>query len=110
MSQPREYDNLLKYLAEHYPTELASWLLGRTVTEVRILKSELSLQPIRADAIHLLEFDDEILHVEFETDPTSSEPAGLRFDRDLVRRLFRREIMASFTAGSSTFNRGAVVF
>ena len=91
MSQPREYDTLLKYLAEHYPTELTSGLLGRTVTGVRILKSELSLQPIRADAVHLLELDDEILHVEFETDPTNSEPPLELRLLDYFVRIYRRE-------------------
>lgn len=91
MSRPREYDNLLKYLAEHYPTALASWLLGRPVTHVRLLKSELSLQPIHADAVQLLELDEEILHVEFETDPTDSDPPlDLRL-LDYFVRLYRRE-------------------
>ncbi len=91
MSHPHEYDNLLKYLAEHYPAALASWLLGKPVTRVRVLKTELSLQPIRADAVHLLEIDDEILHVEFETDPTKSEPPlDLRM-LDYFVRVYRRE-------------------
>jgi len=91
MSHPHEYDNLLKYLAEHYPVALASWLLGKPVTRVRVLKTELSLQPIRADAVHLLEIDDEILHVEFETDPTKSEPPlDLRM-LDYFVRVYRRE-------------------
>lgn len=91
MSKPREYDNLLKYLAEHYPTALASWLLGRPVTHVRLLKSELSLQPIHADAVQLLELDEEILHVEFETDPTDSEPPLELRLLDYFVRLYRRE-------------------
>jgi predicted transposase YdaD len=91
MSHPHEYDNLLKYLAEHYPAALASWLLGKPVTRVKALKTELSLQPIRADAVHLLEIDDEILHVEFETDPTKSEPPlDLRM-LDYFVRVYRRE-------------------
>jgi predicted transposase YdaD len=91
MSQPREYDNLLKYLAERYPAALASWLLGRPVTSVRLLKTELSIQPIRADSIHLIEADDEILHVEFETDPSSSDPPlDLRM-LDYFVRIYRRE-------------------
>ncbi len=91
MPQSNEYDNLLKYLAEHYPAALASWLLGKPVTRVRVLKTELSLQPIRADALHLLEVDDEILHVEFETDPTKSEPPlDLRM-LDYFVRVYRRE-------------------
>jgi predicted transposase/invertase (TIGR01784 family) len=56
-----------------------------------VLKTELSLQPIRADALHLLEVDDEILHVEFETDPTKSEPPlDLRM-LDYFVRVYRRE-------------------
>jgi predicted transposase YdaD len=91
MEHPHEYDNLLKYLSEHYPAALASWLLGKPVTRVRVLKTELSLQPIRADAVHLLEIDDEILHVEFETDPTKSEPPlDLRM-LDYFVRVYRRE-------------------
>ncbi len=91
MSQPHEYDNLLKYLAEHYPAALASWLLSKPVTRVRVLKSELSLQPIRADSVHLLEIDDEILHVEFETDPTGSEPPLELRMLDYFVRVYRRE-------------------
>ncbi len=91
MAQPREYDNLLKYLAEQYPAPLASWLLGRPITQVRLLKSELSLQPIRADAVHLLEIDDEILHLEFETDPTDSEPPLPLRQLDYFVRIYRRE-------------------
>lgn len=91
MAQRREYDNLLKYLAERYPAPLASWLLGRPVTEVRVLKSELSLQPIRADAVHLLEIDDEILHLEFETDPSASEPPLPLRQLDYFVRIHRRE-------------------
>jgi predicted transposase YdaD len=91
MSHPHEYDSLLKYLAEHYPAALASWLLGRPVPHVRVLKSELSLQPIRADAVHLLEIDDEILHVEFETAPTKSEPPLELRMLDYFVRVYRRE-------------------
>ncbi len=91
MSHPREYDNLLKYLAEHYPAALATWLLGKPVTHVRVLKTELSLQPIRADSVHLLETDEEILHVEFETDPTNSEPPLELRMLDYFVRVYRRE-------------------
>lgn len=91
MTKPREYDNLLKYLAEHYPAALASWLLGKPVTRVRVLKTELSLQPIRADSIYLLETDGEILHVEFETDPANSEPPLELRMLDYFVRVYRRE-------------------
>src|SRR5262245_30011523 len=95
MSEPSEYDNLLKYLAENYPTHLASWLLGKPVLalgeHVRLLKTELSLQPIRADWVNLIVTTDEILHVEFETDPTKSEPPLPLRMLDYFVRIYRRE-------------------
>lgn len=91
MAQSHEYDNLLKYLAEHYPAALATWLLGRPVARVQLLKTELSLQPIRADSVYLIETEEEILHIEFETDPSDSEPPlDLRM-LDYFVRVYRRE-------------------
>jgi len=87
-----EYDNLLKYLAENHAVSLASWLLGRPVSQrVRLLKTELSLQPIRADWLALFDLEDEILHVEFETDPTDSEPPLPLRLLDYFVRTYRRE-------------------
>ena len=88
-----EYDNLLKYLTEHHGAALASWLLGRPVgTRIRLLKNELSLQPIRADWLAQYDLGEEILHVEFETDPAKSEaPLPLRM-LDYFVRTYRREL------------------
>ncbi len=87
-----EYDNLLKYLAEHHASALASWLLGRPVGgRVRLLKTELSLQPIRSDFLVQFDLDDEILHVEFETDPSGSEPPRPLRMIDYFVRTYRRE-------------------
>ena len=61
-----QYDNLCKYLAEKYPDRFASWVLGRPVTGVRVLKTELSIEPIRADSVILLRLSDRILHLEFQ--------------------------------------------
>jgi predicted transposase YdaD len=36
--------------------------------------SELSLDPIRADALILLQSEDAILHLEFQTDPKKTIP------------------------------------
>ncbi len=87
-----EYDNLLKYLTEHHGAALASWLLGHPVGgRLRLLKSELSLQPIRADWLAQYALDEEILHVEFETDPAKSDvPLPLRM-LDYFVRTYRRE-------------------
>jgi predicted transposase YdaD len=59
------YDNTCKFLAEHFSVDFASWLLGETVTLTEIQPPELSLDPIRADAMILLQSEDSILHLEF---------------------------------------------
>lgn len=87
-----EYDNLLKYIAETHAAALASWLLGRPVGDkVRLLKTELSLQPIRADYMAQYDLEDEILHVEFETDPGNSDPPLPLRMLDYFVRTYRRE-------------------
>jgi predicted transposase YdaD len=48
------YDNLTKILAEKYPERFATWLLGTPQTNVEILKTELSIEPIRADSLTFL--------------------------------------------------------
>jgi predicted transposase/invertase (TIGR01784 family) len=68
------YDDTCKFLAEHFSTDFASWLLGETVTLTQIQPSELSLDPIRADAMILLQSEDSILHIEFQTIPKENIP------------------------------------
>jgi predicted transposase/invertase (TIGR01784 family) len=68
------YDNACRFLAEHFSADFASWLLGRSVTLTELQPSELSLDPIRADALIFLESDDETLHVEFQTLPKNNIP------------------------------------
>lgn len=68
------YDNVCKYLAEQYPSEFVRWLLAVESTDIEILKTELTLEPIRADALTFLRTANQILHVEFQTLPYS-EPA-----------------------------------
>ncbi len=66
-------DNLCKYLAERYADQFASWLLKRSVKGVKVLKTELSKEPIRADSVILLNVLGIILHIEFQV-LTESEP------------------------------------
>src|SRR5919199_4009907 len=66
------YDNACKYLAEQYPAEFASWLLSVQSPDIRVLKTELTLEPIRADAVTFLQTANQILHIEFQTLPTSN--------------------------------------
>lgn len=72
------YDNVCKYLAEQYPAEFVSWLLSIQAQETEVLKTELTLEPIRADAVSFLQTANQILHIEFQTTPASNPPMLLR--------------------------------
>jgi predicted transposase/invertase (TIGR01784 family) len=78
-------DNICKFLAEEYPRDLARWLLGNEPQEVRVIKTELSLKGIQADTVTLLQTNDEILHIEFQTLPPSDPPLPLRMLDSWVR-------------------------
>ncbi len=83
------YDNTCKYLAEKYPNEFAQWLLEANNLDVRVLKTELSTEPIRADSVTLLQLSDQILHLEFQTQPKSTLPLDFRM-LDYYTRLKRQ--------------------
>lgn len=68
------YDDTCRFLAENFSADFASWLLGTPVTMTEIQPSELSLDPIRADALILLESEDTMLHLEFQTRPQVKIP------------------------------------
>jgi predicted transposase/invertase (TIGR01784 family) len=53
-------------------------LLAADLTDIQILKTELSLEPIRADAVIFLQIANRILHLEFQTLPASKPPLPLR--------------------------------
>ncbi|NES82239.1 MAG: Rpn family recombination-promoting nuclease/putative transposase [Moorea sp. SIO2B7] len=72
------YDNTCKYLVEKYPAAFVRWLLGSEPKTIRVLKTELNLEPIHADSILLLRMGRQILHLEFQTEPTSKPPLPLR--------------------------------
>ena len=57
------YDDTCRFLAEHFSADFASWLLGEPVTLTELQPSELSLDPIRADAMILLQSAEAILHI-----------------------------------------------
>jgi predicted transposase/invertase (TIGR01784 family) len=68
------YDNTCKYLAENFPEDISSWLIGERVTLTELKPTELSVDPIRADSMILLTNEDLILHLEFQTDPDDEIP------------------------------------
>ncbi len=69
------FDNLCKLLAEKYPDPFATWILGEKPPIVQVLKTELSIEPIRADSVLFLQTSDRILHLEFQV-KLESEPDG----------------------------------
>ncbi|MGA9383056.1 MAG: hypothetical protein WBV73_30205, partial [Phormidium sp.] len=57
-------DNISKYLTEKYPAQFVRWLLNKEPENIQVLKTELSVEPIRADSLILLQIDEQILHLE----------------------------------------------
>jgi predicted transposase YdaD len=88
------FDNLCKLLSEKHPARFASWVLGTPQTEATVLKTELSIEPIRADYITFLQLQGRILHLEFQTKIESTPPLPLRMLDYWVRlyRLYRLPI------------------
>ncbi|MFN6465327.1 MAG: Rpn family recombination-promoting nuclease/putative transposase [Nostoc sp. DedVER02] len=82
-------DNVCRYLSEQYPENFATWLLGKTPADVKDLKTELSVEPVRADCIILLNPQEEILHLEFQVTPVSVPPMPIRM-LDYYARLRRQ--------------------
>jgi predicted transposase/invertase (TIGR01784 family) len=68
------FDNVCKFLAESFSSDFATWLLGEPITLTELSPSELSLEPIRADTLILLQSDEIILHLEFQTTPKADIP------------------------------------
>ncbi len=82
------YDDTCRFLAENFSTDFASWLLGKPVTLTELQPSELSLDPIRADALILLESDESVLHIEFQTLPKNNIPFRVL---DYRVRMYRKD-------------------
>jgi predicted transposase YdaD len=83
------FDNVCKLLAEKYPLDFARWLLPEEPREIKVLKTELSIEPIRADFLTFLQTENQILHIEFQTKATSKTPIPLRM-LDYYVRLTRQ--------------------
>ncbi len=81
------FDNTCKFLAETFPSDFASWLLGKPINLTKLEPSELLLEPIRADSVIFLESVDIILHIEFQTEPNKNIPFRMA---DYRLRLYRK--------------------
>lgn len=90
------FDNVCRFLAESFSADFATWLIGEPVALTELSPSELSLEPIRADALILLQSDDMVLHIEFQTEPKAVIPFRMTDYRLRVYRRFPRKRMLQF--------------
>jgi predicted transposase/invertase (TIGR01784 family) len=81
------YDNFSKFLTDQYPHDFSSWLLGEQIAFTELLPKELSIEPIRADSMILLQSLKIILHLEFQTDPDPNMPFRMA---DYALRIYRK--------------------
>lgn len=82
------FDNVCKLRSEKYPDRKASWVLDTPQSNAEVLKTELSIEPIRADYVTFLQLSGRILHLEFQTKLESQPPLPLRM-LDYWVRLYR---------------------
>jgi predicted transposase/invertase (TIGR01784 family) len=87
------YDDTCRFLAENFSADFASWLLGESITLTELKPSELSLEPIRADALILLESERSVLHLEFQTRPNRDIPFRMLDYRVRVYRRYPDKMM-----------------
>ncbi|WP_044194729.1 hypothetical protein [Oscillatoria acuminata] len=57
------YDNICKFLAEHFSLDFARWFVGQAIELTELRLRELSLEPIRDDSLILLQAENFILHL-----------------------------------------------
>ncbi|BBD64595.1 hypothetical protein NIES4072_17430 [Nostoc commune NIES-4072] len=81
------FDNVCRFLAESFSADFATWLLGESIALTQLSPSELSLEPIRADALILLQSDEIVLHIEFQTEAKAEIPFRMT---DYRLRVYRR--------------------
>ncbi|MDZ4871000.1 MAG: hypothetical protein CLLPBCKN_000388 [Chroococcidiopsis cubana SAG 39.79] len=87
------FDNLCKFLVENFSNDFATWLLGEPIALTQLSPKELSLEPIRADALILRQSDEIVLHIEFQTQPDGNIPFRMADYRLRVYRRFPRKQM-----------------
>ena len=81
------YDNICKFLAENFSNDFACWVFGEPKSLTKLSPTELFVEPIRADALILLQSSDIVLHLEFQTQPDKSIPFRMA---DYRLRIHRR--------------------
>ncbi|PPT06649.1 hypothetical protein CKA32_005250 [Geitlerinema sp. FC II] len=97
------FDIVCKFLVESFAPDFASWLLGEAMPLTELSPSELSLEPIRADALVLLQSTDTVLHVEFQTRPEAEMAFRMADYRLRVYRRFPEKQMRQVVVSQSAF-------
>ena len=87
------YDNICKFLAENYSSDFARWVLGEPKGLTTLSPTELFVEPIRADALILLQSSDVVLHLEFQTQPDEAIPFRMADYRLRVHRRYPNKDM-----------------
>jgi predicted transposase/invertase (TIGR01784 family) len=83
------FDNTCKRLAEQFPEDFATWLLGEPIALTLLKPTELSNEPIRADSVLLFRSPKrKILHIEFQTYPHFKIPLRMADYRIRLHRKF----------------------
>ena len=91
------FDNTCKFLAETFPSDFATWLLGEAILLTKLEPTELSLKPIRADSVIFLE-SSQIENISDRTLQSNVAAAtaiisGLVLEQKTIQRLLRSEMM-----------------
>ncbi len=87
------FDNTCKFLAENFSSDFASWILGEPEKLTILTPTELSNEPIRADALILLQSSEVVLHLEFQTQTDETMPFRMADYRLRVYRRFPNKSM-----------------
>ena len=87
------YDNVCKFLAENFSNDFARWVFGEPKGLTKLSPTELFVEPIRADALILLQSEDVVLHLEFQTSPDEAIPFRMADYRLRVHRRYPNKNM-----------------
>ncbi len=82
------YDHICKFLAENFSSDFACWVFGEPKGLTKLSSTELFVEPIRADALILLQSSDVVLHLEFQTQPDEAIPFRMADYRLRVHRRY----------------------
>ncbi|HHP7232402.1 MAG TPA: Rpn family recombination-promoting nuclease/putative transposase [Xenococcaceae cyanobacterium] len=87
------YDNVCKFLAENFSSDFARWIFGEPKGLTKLSPTELFVEPIRADALILLQSSEVVLHLEFQTQPDEAIPFRMADYRLRVHRRYPNKNM-----------------